>query len=305
MSELLCLIYHNVVPDGTRSADLSPSVTSYFVTASAFGEQMKRVAQMATCFSLDNVEAFFEGRFSGEHSSRETSRPVHITFDDGWLGSVRYAGEILQLHGLRATLFVTTGLIGRPRFVGPDELRCLPRETFRLGSHGHSHRFLSDLPTAQLRRELQTSKTILEDIVGYEVAALSVPGGAVSERVVQLAAECGYRYVFTSRVGFNTLRTGPADIGRLAVKRSTSVAQFERWLRGNVWPERLRSQLTKVVRGILGQDRYAALRRRVLGESSDQRDMVDLYREGVASPSETTLDDEVEPAMGETACVGG
>ncbi|NOX52880.1 MAG: polysaccharide deacetylase family protein [Planctomycetes bacterium] len=304
MRGFLCLMYHNVVPDGAAFPDLSPSVTSYFVDASAFAQQMERLGRTASSLRFSDIETFFRDPSpnrlpSGAHP------PVHVTFDDGWLGSVDLAGEILEQHGLSATLFVTTGLIDQPRFLGRGMLKCLPPETFRIGSHGHSHRFLSLLSTDAIRQELQQSKAMLEDIVGYEIAALSVPGGAADERVVRIAQECGYRYVFTSRVGDNTLRTGPFDIGRLAVKRSTSMAQFERWLAGNILAERIRARLLRAIGRVLGQDYYGKIRRRLLRECPHQQEMTDLYRAAQKSSNEETHGCELEPATGELQCVGG
>ncbi|HID24236.1 MAG TPA: polysaccharide deacetylase family protein, partial [Planctomycetaceae bacterium] len=298
------LMYHNVVPDGAAFPDLSPAVTSYFVGASVFARQMERVARTAMPFRFSDVERFFRSP-PARPWSRRGRLAVHVTFDDGWLGSVDLASAVLEECGLSATLFVTTGLIDQPRFLGRRLLNRLPPTTFRVGSHGHSHRFLSQLSMAAIRQELQRSKAMLEDIVGSEVTALSVPGGAADERVIRVAEECGYRYVFTSRVVVNTPKTGPYDIGRLAVKRSTSMARFERWLAGNLWTERMRTRLLRMIGRAVGQNSYAMIRRRLLRERPGQREMIDLYRAAQKGSNEEKQGCAPEPALGGTSCVGG
>ncbi|HFE51806.1 MAG TPA: polysaccharide deacetylase family protein, partial [Bacteroidetes bacterium] len=62
-------------------------------------------------------------------------------------------------------------------------------------SHGASHRYLGFLPDAELRNELRRSKALLEDRLGVEVTALAPPYGRASARVLQEAANAGYREV--------------------------------------------------------------------------------------------------------------
>src|SRR5262249_3634376 len=147
--------------------------------------------------------------------------PVLLTFDDGWRDSVEVAGPLLRSEGCEAMLFVTTNFVGRPHFVSRQDLQRLPRNLFRLGPPARTHRMLSRLSESEIRGELTDSKHFLEDVAGHEIDALSIPGGALDERVRRIAAEVGYRFLFTSSVHANTPETGPMHIGRVAVKQST------------------------------------------------------------------------------------
>src|SRR5262245_522494 len=134
MSEsFVSLMYHNVVSDDdavSRADDsqLSPSITGYFVTASQFARQLDAVKSVADVMTFRDLQQFYAGPRNRQAGGL---RPrVQLTFDDGWRGSVDVAGSLLAERGLQAVLFVTTGLIGRPRFLTAPEIARLPKETF-------------------------------------------------------------------------------------------------------------------------------------------------------------------------------
>jgi peptidoglycan/xylan/chitin deacetylase (PgdA/CDA1 family) len=130
---------------------------------------------------------------------------------------------------------------------------------------------LSLLSEPDIRRELDDSKKALEDLTGYGVDALSIPSGAVDQRVRRIAAECGYRLVFDSEVRVNRRGDSPAAIARVAVTRLTLPHDFRRYVQGRVARERLRRAVLSIPKRILGLSRYEKLRRRMLGETQGQQ----------------------------------
>jgi len=244
---------------------------------------MQELVDRASCLTLHQIT----GRSlvsKADCNCSATARPwIHLSFDDGWLGSVEEAGPILERHGCSATLFVTTDLIGKPGFVDSELLRQLPVSTFAIGSHGRSHRPLARLATDELRGELSTSKQVLEDLVQYEVDTLSVPGGSWDERVRRITAETGYKYIFTSRVCRNrtanpSLEIGrmALEIGRVAIKETTSRRQFDRLLRHRLWCAQWTQRAKQTARRLLGRTLYARLRSELLHENAEQSEMTDL-----------------------------
>jgi peptidoglycan/xylan/chitin deacetylase (PgdA/CDA1 family) len=264
----VCLMYHNVYRDPVPYARLSPAVTSYFVRQDAFQAQLSELASQGGRFlGPEDLAGFYQGAARAEALA---GWPVLLTFDDGWAGSVEYAGPVLERHDARALLFVTTEFVGRPHFLDRWQLGQLSRERFQVGSHGRTHRMLNLLNDAEVREELAYSKAFLEDALGYAVETLSVPSGAAGKRVVRIAAEVGYRFVFTSEVHVNRPGTGPLDIGRVAVKHDTSVKTFRRYVRQCLTRERLRRWVLNFPKRLLGLRRYERWRRRLLGEAPGQ-----------------------------------
>ena len=64
-----------------------------------------------------------------------------------------------------------------------------------IGSHTLSHPNLTLLSDSKLRAELEESRSILSQIVGYEIRHLSYPNNAWDERVADMAKACGYSSV--------------------------------------------------------------------------------------------------------------
>jgi len=289
LRRFVSLMYHNVVGDDDAGAradggGLSPSITSYFVGAGAFARQLDAIRQVANVLTYADLERIFDASAIDDSRTRPL---VQLTFDDGWRGSVDVAGPLLAERGLQTMLFVTTGLIGAPRFLSSSELSHLSRETFHVGSHTVTHRFLNELPDAEIREELRDSRHELEDILGYEVDTVSIPNGACDDRIVAIAAECGYRFVFRSEVHVNSPRLGPLNIGRAAVRATTSMETIARYVRGDLRREQWRSTLLSVPKRTLGPVRYRRLRQILLGQAQTEQEMCDLVREAnrAQSPS--------------------
>lgn len=302
MESFACLMYHNVVRDGSLSglspewAALSPSILSYFVEERAFAEQVAALKTAVKLVTLQQVREFYADRppspprrgAGGEGSpaadssggtqdgrSLTTSATALLTFDDGWAGTLHLAAPILRDAGAEATVFVTTDLIDKPVFLTRSELANLPKE-LQLGSHTKTHCFLNELPENRIREELRVSKQVLEEITGREIDTISIPNGAVDKRVKQIAAEVGYRLVFTSEVHSNTRQTGALEIGRAAVRTNTQTQQILQFAQGEYGRESWRRLVLGLPKTILGPGRYRRLRARLLGEQGGQLEMADL-----------------------------
>ncbi|MGI8596951.1 MAG: polysaccharide deacetylase family protein [Thermoleophilaceae bacterium] len=66
-------------------------------------------------------------------SPRRLGRAVLITFDDGYRDNYEQALPILRGHGLKATFFIATGFIDRPRAPWWDEIAWMVRTSPRSG----------------------------------------------------------------------------------------------------------------------------------------------------------------------------
>jgi len=100
---LTILMYHRVLPDEQCERYPLPSLV---MSASAFRSQVQWLA--AHCRVLPIGEAL-DQRGTGKASGPAR---VAISFDDGYEDNHRWARPILNEAGLRATFFLTTGLIG-------------------------------------------------------------------------------------------------------------------------------------------------------------------------------------------------
>jgi peptidoglycan/xylan/chitin deacetylase (PgdA/CDA1 family) len=194
-------------------------------------------------------------------------RGVALTFDDGEATVVTLALPRLERLGARAALFMTTEWIGRPRYLDRDGIRALQRAGWLVGSHGHTHRFLTTLSPDELADELQRSRKILGELLGSPPADLAFPGGRTSAAVERAARATGYRRFWSSSPGVNRALEPGEPLRRTAVRRGEELHRFEKLVSGDPvvhLADRVNVACKSAVRQALGDDRYHAFTGRLL-----------------------------------------
>lgn len=164
-----------------------------------------------------------------------TEKSVVITFDDGHESNHLLALPLLKEYGFKAEFFITTDWVGADHYLASSQVAALKREGMGIGSHGASHRFLSDLTPADLERELDGSHGFLRLVTGAPPRTISVPGGRFNTAVAARAAAAGYRYFCTSVPGLFTGRAegGIVPVPRLAVRRDTPLDRYAKMAAGD------------------------------------------------------------------------
>lgn len=195
------LLYHQVLPQRSADAIGSKSRQKHFaVGVDRFRNEMTRLhrAGWRTIPAAEAAELTLSGR--------SPRRVFAITFDDATRDFGELAHPVLRDLGFAATIFVVAGRIGERAdwsgaagvpLLGAEELRDLVRDGVTLGSHSLHHRYLPECSDSELRTSLRQSRTILEDIVGDEVATLAWPYGAHDDRCRRAAMEAGYRLAYS------------------------------------------------------------------------------------------------------------
>jgi peptidoglycan/xylan/chitin deacetylase (PgdA/CDA1 family) len=192
-----------------------------------------------------------------------------VTFDDGELSQMEIAAPLLLEFGIKATYFITPGLIGTARkFLGWEQLRQLQAEGHSVQSHGWSHKFLTGCDDHDLKHELKMSRQTLEDRLGNRVEEISIPGGRWDARVLRACADAGYRRVYVSEPWIATEMCGVKVLGRFMVRNTTSLQQFESIVRRDkamLRKMKMRFQIRRGIVNLVGDDRYHRIWCRLTG----------------------------------------
>lgn len=105
---VLILVYHRV-------ADLASDPYLLGITPEHFAEHLEVLRQYASVMRLQDLnQALQQGTLP--------HRAVVVTFDDGYLDNLQNAKPLLERYNIPATVFVTSGFIGRNREFWWDEL---------------------------------------------------------------------------------------------------------------------------------------------------------------------------------------
>jgi peptidoglycan/xylan/chitin deacetylase (PgdA/CDA1 family) len=134
-------------------------------------------------------------------------RSFAITFDDGYAETIDTALPLMEARGLRCSLFVNTGTIGR-RVQRPSRIPTAPVATWRdliaassnghlIGSHGHHHISWADLTERAVHNEIQQSIDELGEHLGITPFAFAYPYGKCPARIPSEFED--YDYYATTR----------------------------------------------------------------------------------------------------------
>lgn len=186
------LLYHSI-DDSGRIDSVSPE---------AFAEQMEYLYKnQYRVISLDEV-----GDYIKDVGKNEFHRVLAITFDDGYESIYKYALPILHKYDFTASVFLPTKYIGKYSewfdhsipLLTWRQIEAMKKKGITFGSHGHSHKDLTDLTEKQAREELEISKKILEEKLDGPVIYISFPFSKSNDIIENIALGCGYKTLFSA-----------------------------------------------------------------------------------------------------------
>jgi len=169
-----------------------------------------------------------------ERGARLPSKPVMITFDDGYRDVWGKASAVLARLHMRATAYVITDRISGPdpSFLTWGDLRSLERRGIEIGSHTVTHTELTLLDDAEALRELRDSRATLERRLGHPVQWFAYPAGREDARVIALTREAGYVLAVTTQPGTTQSAEHPLELHRDEVLDTTGVAGLAAMVQG-------------------------------------------------------------------------
>ncbi len=130
------------------------------------------------------------------------SKPVILTFDDGYADFYTTALPILRAHDFRATAYVVSGFVGWPNYMTAAQVVEADRSGIEIGSHTVNHPNLTNLSSVSVHSQLIDSKRFLENLLGHPVTSFCYPSGKVNSMVAWQVADVGYDSATTTVFGF-------------------------------------------------------------------------------------------------------
>jgi peptidoglycan/xylan/chitin deacetylase (PgdA/CDA1 family) len=236
------LLYHSIAGRTGRTSD------PWQVRAVDFREDMHSVlATGRTPMTARHYEKWLTA------PDASAIKPVLVTFDDGFADYADVALPILYGMGLTATLFVTSGWLGRPGMLSSSGLIDLALSTTEIGAHSVTHPHLDILSDGRARAEIANCREVLEDIVGLPVSAFAYPHGSYHGRTRKAVAESGYATAHAVKNALSHRHDDPFALGRFTVTAKTSRTRVRQVLACLGVPlawhrERLRTRAYRVVR---------------------------------------------------------
>ena len=171
---------------------------------------------------LDSIERANRWGQSLEKASKTNpGKSVAITFDDCGRHLLDFAIPELTRRGMTASFFFPTAHLsgfntwdvqeGKPKveLMTSNDLVSLHSLGMEIGTHGHDHIHLAELPEKEALKQLKQSKSILDSILGQPIANMAWPYGSTPKNAYQLLLDSGHKLgcsIFSSKGDNSSLR---------------------------------------------------------------------------------------------------
>ena len=150
---------------------------------------LARLVVPAACAALAAAAAIASAPSRGDAAPRATV--VSLTFDDGTADQYRVR-RVLRTRGVRATFFVSSGIIGRRGYLTWRQLRRLRDDGHEIGGHSLTHANLMTADAAERRRQVCVDRQNLRRR-GFAATTFAHPYGTSDAALEAVVRGCGYR----------------------------------------------------------------------------------------------------------------
>lgn len=233
MNSIQPLVYHRVVPDREHFN------STYVVRASDFRKQVEYlVSHRYRAVTLDELLT------GADPVNAHTEKRVLITFDDGYEDNYTQAFPVLREFGLPALIFLVADFsrrtnwwdtpLGVPeaRLLTPSQISRMAGNGIEFGSHTLTHRSLPGTSEAELKAEIEGSRSEIERVTGLTPRAFSYPYSHVDRRTKLTLREAGYQCAFAVNGGPFHAHRDPWEIRRVNVTANARGLRFKAKLSG-------------------------------------------------------------------------
>jgi peptidoglycan/xylan/chitin deacetylase (PgdA/CDA1 family) len=238
------LMYHSVA-DGAAARFLP-----WTVSPRRFAEHMALVDALGyTPITVSQMVKAMDGG-----AEPLPSRPIVLTFDDGFQDFYTAALPVLRAHRFAATLYVVSGCVeGTSRWLTDEgegnrpmltwsQLRQIADAGVECGAHSHTHPQLDVVSRDRAQSEIVRSRRELEERLGRAVQSFAYPHGYHDGTVRRFVEEAGYSSACGVKHVHSSLTDDRFSLGRVIVRRDDDDARLLQMLRPGGLPIAPRSE---------------------------------------------------------------
>lgn len=208
-ADVKVLMYHHV-RDAKSAKDRNQ--TGLNVTPEFFEKHMQYLKDKGyNVIGMDTLINFLDT------GAKLPSKPVVITFDDGYEDNYLSMYPILRKFGFKATIFTITGLVENPDYLKwsqIDDMKNSGLVTF--ANHTWSHHPSSGTKQKQ-ELEIGTANKQLAEKGLNSIKAFAYPYGNSSKNAKEVLQSVGYKIAFTTKHGTKMCSSNRFDLPRVRV----------------------------------------------------------------------------------------
>lgn len=228
---LAALVGRRVQPAILMYHSFDDSTWKYSVSPDELRKQLTYLKETRTIVSLADIVAWVN-----EEKDLPDNALV-ITVDDGYADTYEVLYSLTKELQMPFTLFLTTDLSPQkklgdlPRISWEQVKEMHDSGLVEIGVHGHTHQnFTVALKDNTLETEVETSRQLIKEHLGFDPKFIAYPAGRQNSNVVRRVKNFGFTAACATTPG--TIRPGddPFLLKRIGVDRETPMALFKQRL---------------------------------------------------------------------------
>ena len=125
---------------------------------------------------------------------------ISFSFDDGFSDLYNIAYPIMMQYHIPFTMFIIEDFIGKPGYMTKEQIKELSLNPLvEIGSHGYSHKNLTELSKEEILDEIQGTKKRLEDAFGVEITKFAYSHGQYNDTCLKFVKSYETAYAADSK----------------------------------------------------------------------------------------------------------
>lgn len=159
---------------------------------------------------------------------------VTTSWDDGTITDLKLA-ELLEKYGIKGAFYI-------PKFIDnplpKKDIAAIDRK-FEIGAHALGQVYLTKVSLSEAKREIEGSKTYLEDLLGHSISMFCYPAGAYNETIKKMVKDSGFIAARTCDPGGFNLPQDPYQWHiTLLSSNDSPLMELKIWWRFRLWKVR-------------------------------------------------------------------
>lgn len=212
------LMYHHI---GTAPAGADPIRLGLTVSRPDFHAQLAWLhAQGYHAVTLTQVYGALV------HGDPLPSKPISLTFDDGYLDNYTDALPELTGFGDRATFFIIGNLKGGPDYMTWEQIADAHVQGIEIEAHSMNHLDLALTRGAALDYELTGPRILIQSYIGEPANFLAYPSGRYDATTIARASAAGYLMAVTTNPGAWLSADTLMELPRARVRGGETLPEF-------------------------------------------------------------------------------
>lgn len=182
------LMYHHIQPEEVAKKNGQMNLT---ITPEFFRKHLEYIRDNGyNVITPVDLKQFFDG------NKVLPAKAIMITVDDGYKDNFEFAYPILKEFGMKATIFVATGLLNNPGYMNWDDLNQM-KDLVYFANHTWSHQG-SNGTKEKLTEEITMADKQLTDHGLNQDKIFAYPYGGAGKKVEEILKSNDYEIAFTT-----------------------------------------------------------------------------------------------------------